>query len=1078
MTEIPSQDGRGEDAGSSREGMVCGNAETQLYFSSNDVVRVLDEYLESLKAGTAPSREELLARYPELELQLDACLAGLTFLHAANHGSVPSQLGDFRILREVGRGGMGAVFEAIQVSLGRRVALKVLRFGSVSDKEAIERFQREAETVATLHHTNIVPIYFVGSEQGVNYYAMQFIEGRNLAELMADHGADILPSQVAGWALQAAEALSHAHRRGVIHRDVKPSNLILDKDDRLWLTDFGLARRQADVTLSLSGMLLGTPRYMSPEHASASTKRIDHRSDLFSLGVTLYELLTHRPAFEGEAAHDVIHQILVDQPPPIRQLNPEVPKDFETIVMKCMAKEPESRYASADDLAADLRALLEDRPIRARRASPVEQATRWIKQNQRSVSQMSSAVMLTLALTLTSLLAWSSYQSWNASAIKLSAQRPPLVAEFLDDSGEAIRTETLPMQNAIDLPAGQYDLRVSADGVFSQNFRVALDRGNTGANYTVNVNDQWLTTPRAVEHSYDVFDLGPEHGIVRWSRKGVEVQKLQGPNFEWSLDLSPQTEALLKSSPAYVNPKRSIHRASGGLGASNESRPWIVQEFVDVNQDGVGDLICAARHQAWVVAISGTGSGVLWFIGLSEELADEAYAQRAASVSASRSAVLQPPIQCSDIDGDGMNDLVVSVLSLGKSMKTHNRVHDCRRWFEAISTKTGKSIWRYEIPDQFFALSNQQQIPYELRWFSDYYNGRSGSGGQTVHHGQYYLRTPPYVVQTGDHAYRPTRACVLPRRDKQADVIACVAGEHLVQINAATGKPIVSPYPLGFYPGTDIQWADVDGDGDPEAVTLEEIPTKPNDPPDPKLVVWSLAKQQVLWTKPLNAYWPRGFSENLSRPKWPLVVDLDADGKSEVIVPHGRSHAPNTIAGGSQNQALPHGKLVVLEGESGRERWGQSIITIDASIDYFIDGPDLDEDGVRELFVASFDGRGEYLHVDAFAGSSGGCLWGTRKKWKSGMFDSHRVIGLDWWESGADGWPQLLVTLSDQRHWSGHDFTTTVAAFRQAPAAFMRLDAISTSAPRLISIMTAQKNCSFAPTATPIQTPPCTRFGA
>jgi serine/threonine protein kinase len=284
--------------------------------------------------------------------------------------------------------------------------------------------------------------------------------------------------------LQAAEALSHAHRRGVIHRDVKPSNLILDKDDRLWLTDFGLARRQDDVTLSLTGMLLGTPRYMSPEHASASTKRIDHRSDLFSLGVTLYELLTHRPAFEGEAAHDVIHQILVDQPPPIRQLNPEVPKDFETIVMKCMAKEPEARYASADDLAADLRALLEDRPIRARRASPIEQATRWIKQNQRSVSQMSTAVMMTLAITLTSLLVWSSYRSWNASAIKLSAQRPPLVAEVLSDKGETIRTETLPMQNAIDLPAGQYDLRVSADGMFSQNFRVALDRGNTSAKYT------------------------------------------------------------------------------------------------------------------------------------------------------------------------------------------------------------------------------------------------------------------------------------------------------------------------------------------------------------------------------------------------------------------------------------------------------------------------------------------------------------------------------------------------------------------------------------------------------------------
>jgi serine/threonine protein kinase len=1029
MTETPSQDETGDDADSRGNGIANGNAETQLYFSSNDVVRVLDEYLEALKAGNAPSREELLARYPELQVQLDACLAGLTFLHSANHGSVPSQLGDFRLVREVGRGGMGAVFEAIQVSLGRHVALKVLRFSSVSDKEAIERFQREAETVATLHHTNIVPIYFVGSEKGVNYYAMQFIEGRNLAELMAAHGADITPAQVAGWALQAAEALSHAHRRGVIHRDVKPSNLILDKDDRLWLTDFGLARRQDDVTLSLTGMLLGTPRYMSPEHASASTKRIDHRSDLFSLGVTLYELLTHRPAFAGDAAQDVIHQILVDQPPPIRQLNPEVPRDFETIVMKCMAKEPEARYASADDLAADLRALIEDRPIRARRASPIEQATRWIKQNQRSVSQMSTAVMMTLAITLTSLLVWSSYRSWNASAIKLSAQRPPLVAEILSDTGETIRTETLPMQNAIDLPAGQYDIRVSADGTFSQNFSVALDRGNAGAKYTVNVNDQWLTTPQAVEHSYDFFDLGSEHGIVKWSSKGLTIQKPQGPSFEWSLDLSPQTQAALKEFPAYINPKRSIHFSSGGLGESNESRSWTIREFVDVNQDGVGDLVCAARHQAWVMAISGKGDGVLWFTGLGEELTDVAYAQQASSTSTSRSTVLQPPLQCDDLDGDGIRDMVVSVLSLDKSLRSQGGVYDCRRWFEAISTQTGKTIWRYEIPNQCFALSANQDVPYDLRWFTELYSSRSSRGGQTMFLGMDHLRTPPYFVQSGDHAYRPTNASLLSTPDTTAGIIVFAAGDQLIRINVATGKPIDAPQTLGFRPGTYVQWADMDGDGVQDMVTLEEIPTQPNELPDPRLVVWSIAKKRMLWSMPLDAYWPRGISEHLSRPEWPLVVDLDADGKSEVIAPNGRSHTANSFNGGALNNEVPRGKVVVLNGESGAERWSKSILTLDASIDYFIDGSDLDEDGVRDVYVASFDNKGKYLHVDALSGTNGNALWGTRKEWATSAFDGFRVMGLAWWNSGPDGWPQLLVTLSDQRFWTGHDFITTVAAF-------------------------------------------------
>jgi len=203
------------------------------------------------------------------------------------------QLGDFRLMREVGRGGMGAVFEAEQVSLGRRIALKILRFGPVSDADAIERFRREAETVAKLHHTNIVPIYSVGNQQGVNYYAMQFIEGQSLDRVLqssiATAGATGLdPRTVAGWGLQAAEALSHAHARQVIHRDVKPSNLILDNDGRIWLTDFGLAKRLDEVTLSLTGALLGTPRYMSPEQADVTRRRVDHRTDLYSLGATLY----------------------------------------------------------------------------------------------------------------------------------------------------------------------------------------------------------------------------------------------------------------------------------------------------------------------------------------------------------------------------------------------------------------------------------------------------------------------------------------------------------------------------------------------------------------------------------------------------------------------------------------------------------------------------------------------------------------------------------------------------------------------------------------------------------------------
>src|SRR5262249_8391880 len=273
-----------------------------------EVVSILDGYMAELQAGNAPDRDALLAAHPELAAQLEACLAGIEFVHRAAGPAAeePATLGEFRILREIGRGGMGVVYEAEQTSLRRRVALKVLRFGVVADQEAMQRFRREAETVARLHHTNIVPVFGFGCERGVHYYAMQFIEGRSLADVLEVSqrtGKSLGPQEVARWGLQAAEALAHAHQRGVIHRDIKPSNLLLDAEGVVWLTDFGLAKRADEVTLTVSGTLMGTPRYMSPEQAESLQRTIDHRTDLYSLGASLYELATGRPVFESATPH-------------------------------------------------------------------------------------------------------------------------------------------------------------------------------------------------------------------------------------------------------------------------------------------------------------------------------------------------------------------------------------------------------------------------------------------------------------------------------------------------------------------------------------------------------------------------------------------------------------------------------------------------------------------------------------------------------------------------------------------------------------------------------------------------------
>lgn len=283
------------------------------------------------------------------------------------------QLGDFHLIREVGRSGMGVVYEAEQLSLHRQVALKVLPFAATIDPRQLQRFKNEATAATHLRHENIVPIYAVGCERGVHYYAMQFVDGQSLAALIAglrrppadESGAASAGSTVpvtrfaterdpngpthfdwvAGLGRQAAPALEHAHQAGIVHRDVKPGNLLLDSRGQLWVTDFGLAQVTGDTGLTVTGELLGTLRYASPEQALGRRGVMDHRSDVYSLGATLYELLTLRPPFDGRDRHELLRQISDEDPPTPRSINSAIPVGLETIVLKALRKDPVDLYA-------------------------------------------------------------------------------------------------------------------------------------------------------------------------------------------------------------------------------------------------------------------------------------------------------------------------------------------------------------------------------------------------------------------------------------------------------------------------------------------------------------------------------------------------------------------------------------------------------------------------------------------------------------------------------------------------------------------------------------------------------------
>jgi serine/threonine protein kinase/tetratricopeptide (TPR) repeat protein len=361
-------------------------------------------------------------------------------------------LGDFRILREIGRGGMGIVYEAEQISLGRRVALKVLPLAATMDPRHLQRFQNEARAAACLHHPHIVPIHAVGCERGMHFYAMQFIDGQSLEALLTSLCPPVSPDaaattdppakppratpdrdtdhvnaaqtstarspmparehyrRVAELGIEAAEALEHAHQMGVIHRDIKPANLLLDAQGRLWVTDFGLAQIQSDVRLTMTGDLVGTLRYMSPEQALAKRVLVDQRTDVYSLGATLYELLALRPVFRGSDRQELLRQIAFEEPRPLRRVDKAIPAELATIVLKAMEKNPQDRYAAAQDLADDLRNWLEDRPLRARRPSLVQRARKWARRHPAMVW----AAVLILAITvpvLAASTAWALYMN-------------------------------------------------------------------------------------------------------------------------------------------------------------------------------------------------------------------------------------------------------------------------------------------------------------------------------------------------------------------------------------------------------------------------------------------------------------------------------------------------------------------------------------------------------------------------------------------------------------------------------------------------------------------------------------------
>jgi serine/threonine protein kinase/Flp pilus assembly protein TadD len=478
---------------------------------------LFDDLIRRVQAGEYVDLQDYIARHPDHASELRQVFPAIEMLvqlgqsgasgpvrwgdstvGESSPGCDRGALGDFRILREIARGGMGVVFEAEQISLGRRVALKVLPFAAMLDPKQLQRFKNEAMAAASLDHPNIVHVYFVGSDRSVHFYAMQFIDGCTLADVVRDlrqtegrdrasgksspmDGVTATPSpssqsknprseflslgansqntthqahaiatrmssrpeqffhEVARLGLQAAEALQHAHERGVRHRDVKPSNLLVDSTGKLWVTDFGLAQFQSGSGLTMTGDIIGTLRYMSPEQALGHRELVDHRTDIYSLGVTLYELLTFELAFSSDDRQEFLRQIAFEEPRPLRSVNASIPRDLETIVLKAISREPSSRYSSAQELADEFRRFLEDQPIVAKRPTVVDRLKKWTYRHKTTVS--TATVVAVFVLAVSSVLIWREKERTQTALAQAKSDREDARAQQQEAEGNAAYAE-------------------------------------------------------------------------------------------------------------------------------------------------------------------------------------------------------------------------------------------------------------------------------------------------------------------------------------------------------------------------------------------------------------------------------------------------------------------------------------------------------------------------------------------------------------------------------------------------------------------------------------------------------------
>ncbi len=918
------------------------------------------------------------------------------------------RFGDYELMEEIARGGMGVVYKARQTKLKRTVALKMILAGCLASDDEIRRFYSEAESAACLEHSGIVPIYEVGQVGEQHFFSMALVEGTNLAKVLQQ--GPLKPDRAADYVGQIADAIAYAHAHNVIHRDLKPANVLLDENDRVKVTDFGLAKQtQLDTQLTATGQIMGTPGYMPPEQASGKLAQVDQTSDVYSMGAVLYCLLTGRPPFQAATPVETLVQVLEQDPVPPRVLVPGIPRDLETICLKCLHKEQHRRYSSAAELAAEINRFENGLPILARRVSGLERTIRWMKQQSQPlwVSTLTGlAVTMCLAIGLVGRFA---YQQSLLGYVDLRTNEEEgyLVATIFNDEGKQVECQTLPTQEPIPLSEGSYRVRLSGARRMSKDIQLEVQRGSRRQPFSpeLSLNDTalWPT----IEHDgiveflkfqdRDDAILIDDQFVIR--RSGASGKTIWKTNIAESVKPLDETEMF-----RWWN---NFGNKSNGQ-RNLRTRPTLLQSPTDLDGDRVRDLVFSGGEQAWLLALSGETGKPLWFRRLDEL---DPTAKRKVNLGSSLldSAIVHPPVAIPDTDRDDVDDVLTVVFDLGD-----DRNQPPRRWLELTSGKNGGQIWTRELDGSWF---DEQNIPLDLRWL------HTGSGviskGQSW--GGFFQRDRSTVFETGAAFFSTSPP--LFSKSPNSNVIWLLAGDRLVRLHAETGE--IQSFALGFVPLKTPEVADLDDDGSDEFLflivndpdvssTLESDAQSEPTPQEPtELIVWSTATNQVDWRKKLFSTWGAVRKLGNEFANWPCTEDLNGDGALEVIVPDETSNVDGS--GMSAAVEKPFGGLSVFDAD-GNLIWKQKLASPREQLDRFVPGPDINDDGWRDLFVVTNDVRAnqgiwdrQTIVVDAISGRDGERVWWNRQALQTRTQRFEYGETLRWWNPGNDGWPQLLV---------------------------------------------------------------------